>query len=225
MKPDYVLKPGMKLLGIENLRVHQVKPIQSLLHGNDTVVIAGTASGKSIIYHLSALVHSGKLTLVIEPTLSLIYNQVQSLKEHGIAADYIDHFLKKKDVDAVLHKAEQGKLAFLYVTPERLQSHDFQKAILNVPINLIVIDECHCVTEWGDTFRDAYLEIGAFIDMIPDRPTVCACSATLPDDRLSEIIESLHLDSQTSTAVICAGRIWCYSRRMSPAKRSTWRTG
>lgn len=195
MKPDYVLKPWMKLLGIENLRVHQVKPIQSLLHGNDTVVIAGTASGKSLIYQLPALVYSEKLTLVIEPTLSLIYNQVQSLIGHGIAADYIDHFRKKKDVDAVLHKAEQGKLAFLYVTPERLQSHNFQDIILNVPINMIVVDECHCVAEWGNTFRDAYLEIGAFIDMLPDRPTVCACSATLPEDRMSEIIQLLHLDS------------------------------
>lgn len=195
MKPDYVLKPGMKLLGIEKLRVHQVKPIQSLLHGNDTVVIAGTASGKSVIYQLPALVHGNELTLVIEPTLSLIYNQVQFLTEHGIAADYIDHFRKRKDVDAVLRKAEKGKLTFLYVTPERLQSRDFQKAILNSPINLIVIDECHCVTEWGDTFRDAYLEIGAFIDMLPDRPTVCACSATLPEDRLDEIIQLLHLDT------------------------------
>lgn len=95
---------------------------------------------------------------MVEPLLSLIYNQVQSLIEHGIAADYIEHFRKEKDVDTVLCKAEKGKLTFLYVTPKRLQSHDFQETILNVPINLIVIDECHCVTEWGTTFRDAYLE-------------------------------------------------------------------
>ena len=193
MKPDYILKPGMELLGIEKLRIHQVKPIQSLLKGKDTVVIAGTASGKSLIYHMPALVHSDKLTLVIEPTLSLIYNQVQSLREHGIEADYIDHFRAKKDVDAVLRKVKEGRLTFLYVTPERLQSKSFQKSILKAPINLVVVDECHCVTEWGATFRDAYLEIGAFIDMLPERPTVCACSATLPEDRLSDIIALLHL--------------------------------
>lgn len=130
MKPDYVLKPGMKLLGIEKLRVHQVKPIQSLLRGNDTVVIAGTASGKSLIYQLPALVHSDELTLVIEPTLSLIYNQVRFLTEHGIAADYIDHFRKKKDVNAVLHKAEKGKLTFLYVTPERLKRRSISRVLL-----------------------------------------------------------------------------------------------
>lgn len=193
MKPDYILKPGMELLGIEKLRIHQVKPIQSLLKGNDTVVIAGTASGKGLIFKLPALVHSDKLTLVIEPTLSLIYNQVQTLQEHGIEADYIDHFRKQKEVDVVLRKVKEGQLTFLYVTPERLQSRSFQIFMRNVCINLIVVDECHCVTEWGTTFRDAYLKIGSFIDMIPDRPTVCACSATLPDDQLSEIITLLHL--------------------------------
>ena len=155
MKPNYILKQGMKLLRIEKLRAHQLKPIQSLIQGNDTVVIAGTASGKSVIYQLSALVHSDCLTLVIEPTLSLIYNQVQSLQERGIYADYIDHFRTKKDVAAILHKAGKGKLTFLYITPERLQSRQFQEVMEHTHIYMIVIDECHCVTEWGNTFVSA----------------------------------------------------------------------
>lgn len=96
MKPDYALLPVMKRLGIDSLRMHQHKPIKSLMNGNDTLVIAGTASGKSIIYQLPALLHEDHLTLVIEPTLSLIYNQVRSLQEHGIRADYIDHFRTKR---------------------------------------------------------------------------------------------------------------------------------
>lgn len=194
MKPDYALKPGMELLGIEKLRDPQIKPIQSLMYGNDTVIIAGTASGKSITFQLAGLVHDNELTLVIEPTLSLIYDQVQSLQEHGVNADYIDHFRKKKDVESILHKAKNGKLTFLYVTPERLQSHQFQDAMANTHIYMVVVDECHCVTEWGNTFRDAYLKIGEFIDMLPKRPVVCACTATLPEGKFPEITELLHLD-------------------------------
>ena len=193
MKPEYILNPGMKVLGIEKLRAHQLKPIQSLLQGIDTIVIAGTASGKSVIYQLPALVHSDQLTLVIEPTLSLIYNQVQSLQECGIHADCIDHFRIKKDVDAILHKAKKEKLTFLYITPERLQSKQFQKAMEDTCINMIVIDECHCVTEWGNTFRDAYLKIGGFIEKLSRRPVVCACTATLPEERFAETTELLNL--------------------------------
>lgn len=213
MKPDYVLKPGMELLGIEKLRDPQIKPIQSLMYGNDTVIIASTASGKSITFQLAGLVHDNELTLVIEPTLSLIYDQVQSLQEHCVNADYIDHFRKKKDVESILHKAKKGKLTFLYVTPERLQSHQFQDAMAHTCIYMVVVDECHCVTEWGNTFRDAYLKIGKLIDMLPKRPVVCACTATLPEEKFLEITELLHL---TSAAVIFSGRISCCSKRMSP---------
>lgn len=195
MKPDYALLPVMKRLGIDSLRMHQHKPIKSLMNGNDTLVIAGTASGKSIIYQLPALLHEDHLTLVIEPTLSLIYNQVRSLQEHGIRADYIDHFRTKKDVNAILHSAKKNKLTFLYVTPERLQSRRFQETMADVCVNIFVIDECHCVTEWGYTFRDAYLQIGDFIDSLPQRPVVCACSATIPDDRRDEIIGLLRLEN------------------------------
>lgn len=86
-------------------------------------------------------------------------------------------------------------MTFLYVTPERLQSHRFLETMQDTGINMIVIDECHCVTEWGYTFRDAYLQIGEFIDTLPQRPVICACSATIPDNRLDEIIELLHLEN------------------------------
>ena len=193
MKPNYVLKPVMKKLGITELRVHQLKPVQSLMKGHDTIVIAGTSTGKSVIYQLPALLQEGKLTLVVEPTLALIYNQVETLKGCGIEAEYIDHSRTKKDVTAILSKAVKGKLSFLYVTPERLQSKKFQTEIASVVIHMVVIDECHCITEWGYTFRESYLEIGAFLDSLPKRPLVCACSATLPEDRLVQVSGLLHM--------------------------------
>lgn len=194
MKPNYILKPAMKQLGVEQLRAHQLKPIQSLMQGNDTIVVAGTGSGKSLIYQLPALLYPDKLTLVIEPTLSLMYDQVNALQEHNIEADYIDSFRSKKEVSSILRKLRTGELTFLYVTPERLQSNGFRKEILQANIAMVVVDECHCVTEWGYSFREAYLKIGEFIDTLPKRPVVCACSATLPEDCQLQVAQLLGLD-------------------------------
>ena len=118
MKPNYEWKTAMNLLGIKHLRKGQIKPTQSLMNGNDTLTIAPTSFGKSAIYQIPALCYSDKLTIVIEPTLSLMHNQVQTLKAHGIATDYIDHLRKPKNVTTILNKVQKGKLTFLYVKPE-----------------------------------------------------------------------------------------------------------
>lgn len=87
----------------------------------------------------------------------------------------------------MLKKARKGKLTFLYVTPERLQSKSFCQAMEQVDLFIIIADECHCITEWDYTFRDAYLKIGKFIDNLPRKPVICAGSATIPEDSLDEI--------------------------------------
>ncbi len=193
MKPNYEWKTAMNLLKIKHLRKGQIKPIQSLMDGNDTFTVAPTSFGKSAIYQIPALCHSDELTIVIEPTLSLMHNQVQTLKEHGTSAEYIDFLRKPKDIAAILNKVKRGKLTFLYITPERLQSKYFQEAIRQSNLYMLVIDECHCLTEWGYTFREAYLGIGNFIDSLPKRPIIFACSATILDDKQEEIINLLHM--------------------------------
>lgn len=192
MDIKHFLKPALKRLGIDKLRKHQHKPVSALLNGLDTVIVAATSSGKTVIFQLPALVYGG-LTLVIEPTLTLIYDQVRRLQEHGIPADYIDHTRKEKDIDAILKNARKGKLTFLYVTPERLQNKSFREVMKEVDLSMIVVDECHCITEWGYTFRDAYLQIGDFVDTLPKRPILCACSATVMNGQLDELIHSLHM--------------------------------
>ena len=194
MKPNYELKPAMEKLGIKQLRTHQIKPIQSLKDGEDTIVIAGTSSGKSKIYEIPGLLHKKKLTLVLEPTLSLIYNQVQDLQDHGVKADYLDHFRTKKDVQKIYEKIRQKELTFLYVTPERLQSKEFLEVMEDAWIDILVVDECHCMVEWGYTFREAYLQIGEFLDKLSYRPTICACSATLAEENLKEIKTLLDME-------------------------------
>ena len=160
----------------------------------DAIVIAATGSGKQVIYETVGLAHSDKLTIVIEPLLALIYNQVQTLQEHDVSADYIDMTRSQGDIDKILNKVRKGKFNFLYVTPERLQNHAFIEAMQHSDIFMIVADECHCITEWGYTFRDAYLHIGDFINKLKHKPVICACSATIPADSLDTIRDSLHMN-------------------------------
>ena len=188
------LKSALKQLGFDKPRKAQIIPMNTLDAGQGAIVIAVTGSGKQVIYETVGLAHSDKLTIVIEPLLALIYNQVQTLQEHGVSADYIDMTRSKEEIDKILHKACKGKLNFLYVTPERLQNHAFIEAMQHSDIFMVVIDECHSITEWGYTFRDAYLHIGDFINKLKRKPVICACSATISADSLNIIHDSLHMD-------------------------------
>ena len=185
------LKSALKQLGFDKPRKAQIIPMDA---EQDAIVIAATGSGKQVIYETVGLAHSDKLTIVIEPLLALIYNQVQTLQTHDVSVDYIDMTRSKEDIDKILNKARKGKLNFLYVTPERLQSHSFIEAMQHSDIFMVVIDECHSITEWGYTFRDAYLHIGDFIGKLKRKPVICACSATISADSLNIIRDSLHMD-------------------------------
>ncbi len=188
------LKSVLKQLGFDKPRKAQIIPMNTLDAEQDAIVIAATGSGKQVIYETVGLAHSDKLTIVIEPLLALIYNQVQTLQAHDIPADYIDMTRSKEDIAKILNKVRKGKLNFLYVTPERLQNHSFIETMQHSNIFMIVADECHCITEWGYTFRDAYLHIGDFIGKLKRKPVICACSATISADSLNTIRDSLHMD-------------------------------
>ena len=188
------LKSALKQLGFDKPRKAQIIPMNTLDAEQDAIVIAATGSGKQVIYETVGLAHSDKLTIVIEPLLALSYNQVQTLQKHDVSADYIDMTRSQEDIDKILNKARKGKLNFLYVTPERLQNHSFIEAMQHSDIFMVVVDECHCITEWGYTFRDAYLHIGDFIGKLKRKPVICACSATISADSLNIIRDSLHMD-------------------------------
>ena len=188
------LKSALKQLGFDKPRKAQIIPMNTLDAEQDAIVIAATGSGKQVIYETVGLAHSDKLTIVIEPLLALSYNQVQTLQKHDVSADYIDMTRSQEDIDKILNKARKGKLNFLYVTPERLQNHSFIEAMQHSDIFMVVVDECHCITEWGYTFRDAYLHIGDFIGKLKHKPVICACSATISADSLNIIRDSLHMD-------------------------------
>ena len=188
------LKSALKQLGFDKPRKAQIIPMNTLDAEQDAIVIAATGSGKQVIYETVGLAHYDKLTIVIEPLLALIYNQVQTLQAQGIPADYIDMTRSKEDIAKILNKVRKGKLNFLYVTPERLQNRSFIETMQHSDIFMVVIDECHSITEWGYTFRDAYLHIGNFINKLKRKPVICACSATISADSLNIIRDSLHMD-------------------------------
>ena len=186
------IKSAQKQLSIEKLRKHQIRPINSILEGNDTMVIAPTSAGKSAIYQIPALLFP-EMTLVIEPTLSLMYDQVSKLKTHGINVAHIDSSIPAYERSRILKKIKKGKIKILFVTPERLQNQNFIEAIKDTKISTIVIDECHCVTSWGYGFRHDYLKIGEFIATFERKPIVVALTATATPDMWSRICELLSM--------------------------------
>ena len=188
------LKSALKHLGFDKPRKAQIIPMNTLDAEQDAIVIAATGSGNQVIYETVGLAHSDKLTIVIEPLLALIYNQMQTLQEHSVPADYIDMTRSQEGIDKILNKVRKGKLNFLYVTPERLQNHSFIETMQHSNIFMVVVDECHSITEWGYTFRDAYLHIGDFINKLKHKPVLCACSATISADSIDIIRDSLHMD-------------------------------
>lgn len=186
------VKGAQVQLGIEDLRKHQTEPINSILEHRDTMVIAPTSAGKSAIYQIPALIFSG-MTLVVEPTLSLIYDQVNKLRSMGIKAGSVDSSLSANERYHVLRQTAKGKVKILFVTPERLQKRQFLDAVQDTEISMVAVDECHCVTSWGHGFRPDYLEIGAFIEQLQRRPVVAALTATAAPKMRTEICGSLSM--------------------------------
>ena len=202
MKLNRSIKSAMEQLQIGTLRKHQIQPINSILDGRDTLVIAPTGSGKSAMFQIPALVmhqthHSW--TLVIEPTLSLMEDQVQTLNQKDVRASQISsNHPARSNYRALTNDGWVSMLdlsaPFLYVTPERLQSQEFQKSIRKNPPGLVVIDEAHCVLDWGYTFRSSYLKIGKWLSTLKKRPVVAAFTATAPESYRAEICSLLGME-------------------------------
>ena len=119
------IKQAANIMGIEKLRKSQVKPIDDILEGRDTMVVARPSAGKSAIYQIPALVHKGERTIIIEPLLSLMHDQVRKLREHGVGAAHLDSTMKKSEQRECLQKFIRGEVQMLFVTPERFSKEVF----------------------------------------------------------------------------------------------------
>lgn len=197
MKIKYDVQDAMDTMGISELRKHQIKAIDSILSHADTLMIAPTSSGKSAVFQIPAIARWKKeqrWALVIEPTVSLTEDQERELLKRGIPAAELSS-RNKAEHKNILSRLANHQLAFLYVTPERLQSPAFQEAVrYNCPW-LVVIDEAHCVLDWGYTFRHSYLLIKSFIKKLKRRPVVAAFTATAPPEYHKEIEQCLGMEN------------------------------
>ena len=175
----------------DSFRPMQEEIIQSVLEGKDTLALLPTGGGKSVCFQVPALLMDG-LCLVISPLIALMQDQVESLNRKKISAAVLHSGMTMMDLRRTLQQATQGTYKFLYVSPERLESAVFREYLPALDICLIVVDEAHCISQWGYDFRPSYLRIAALRDELPETPLIALTASATP--RVQEdIIEKLKL--------------------------------
>jgi len=167
--------------------------IQSVLAKNDTVALLPTGGGKSVCFQIPALMNKG-LCLVISPLIALMKDQVESLNKKGLKAVYLHAKLSQEDIIRIFDNCKYGKVKFLYVSPEKLQAPLILQKIKELPLNLVAVDEAHCVSEWGHNFRPAYLKIPLLKKELPTIPFI-ALTATATSLVLKDIEKYLELNT------------------------------
>ena len=173
------------VFGIEHLRDGQQRVIDSVLDGKDTLAIMPTGSGKSLCYQIPARILDG-MTVVVSPLISLMKDQLEKLGELGIRAEQVNSSLSAEEERTALAAIREGRCEIVFCTPERLTMPEFVEVLKAVNIALVVVDEAHCISQWGHDFRPAYLEMAGAIEAL-DRPPVLALTATATDDVVDDI--------------------------------------
>jgi ATP-dependent DNA helicase RecQ len=177
------------VFGIERLRDGQQQVIDSVLDGKDTLAIMPTGSGKSLCYQIPAKMLDGT-TIVVSPLISLMKDQLEKLGQLGIRATQVNSGLSADEEREALEGIRDRSHEIVFCTPERLALPAFLEVLREVEIALVVIDEAHCISQWGHDFRPAYLEMAAAIDAL-GRPPVLALTATATDDVIADIGKQL----------------------------------
>ncbi|MGK0550565.1 DNA helicase RecQ [Enterococcus faecalis] len=178
--------------GYDAFRHGQEEVIQHVLQKENVLGIMPTGGGKSICYQLPALVLDN-LTLVISPLISLMKDQVDALNLMGIPATFINSTISAQEMNHRIQLAVDKKVKLLYVAPERLESYEFQQLLVHVSIDLLAVDEAHCISQWGHDFRPSYLRLAEIIAQFQQRPTVIALTATATPQVAADIGKQLQI--------------------------------
>nr|WP_312288859.1 DNA helicase RecQ [Clostridium chromiireducens] len=181
-----------KYYGYKTFRKGQEDIIGKIINGEDVLAIMPTGGGKSICYQIPALVLEG-ITIVISPLISLMKDQVDTLKDMGIQGALINSTLTAAQENEVINNLERGEIKILYIAPERLESFEFINMISKCNISQIAVDEAHCISQWGHDFRGSYRKISHFISLLQKRPIITAFTATASEEVRDDIIKLLKL--------------------------------
>ncbi len=181
-----------KYFGYDSFREGQEFLIDNILDNQDVLGIMPTGAGKSICFQIPAIMFDG-ITLVISPLISLMKDQVNALNQAGIRAAFINSSLSQQQIGKALQNAISGIYKIIYVAPERLLSYDFLQFAQNTKISMVTIDEAHCISHWGQDFRQSYLKITEFISLLPKKPVISAFTATATHEVKDDIILQLNI--------------------------------
>lgn len=181
---DEIHKILKQYWGYDSFRSIQEEIIHSVFAGKDTLALMPTGGGKSLTYQVPALAMDG-ICLVVTPLISLMTDQVERLQSLQIKAEAIHAGMSRKEVEIKLENAVYGAYKFLYLSPERLQTFILQEKLKNMPVNLVAIDEAHCISQWGYDFRPSYLQIASirkFCEKVPFLALTATATAEVVDD-------------------------------------------
>ncbi|WP_295055777.1 DNA helicase RecQ [Sulfuricurvum sp.] len=181
-----------EVFGFTGFREHQALAVQSIIENKDMLMLLPTGGGKSLCYQLPAIVKEG-VTVVVSPLLALMYDQVSALKVMGIQAESLSSMQTEAEVHKIQKDLMEQKIKLLYVSPERMATRGFIEFLQQLTISTFVIDEAHCISEWGHEFRDDYRKLSSIRGMFP-HVSIAAFTATATQKVKSDIINQLHLN-------------------------------
>ncbi len=179
--------------GYDSFRPKQEDIVLAALDGRDVLAILPTGGGKSVCFQVPALMREG-IAVVVTPLIALMKDQVQNLNDRGIKALCVNAGMGRREVELTLNNAAYGDFKFLYVSPERLGTRLFRNYLQEMNVSFIVVDEAHCISQWGYDFRPDYLQIGALRDMV-DAPVI-ALTATATPQVAEDIMERLRFEDK-----------------------------
>ena len=192
MNPEKVLK---QTFGYDSFRPGQKKVIDLVLNKQNVLAVMPTGAGKSLCYQVPALMNAG-VTLVISPLISLMKDQIDTLKQNGINAAALNSATPQEEVNPILRQAYEGKIKLIYITPERLAIDYFRYQLNFLDIDLVAVDEAHCISQWGHDFRPAYRQLLDGINSLKSRPNILALTATATPAVQDDICEQLNIPKQ-----------------------------